>query len=228
MNHTHAVVWDLDGVIVDSAEAHNASWQTLAKEYDLPYDPNTDFKKIFGRHSVDIIQHLWNITDREQAEEMADKKEAYFREAAAHLEPLPGAVELIKSLDEAGWRQAIGSSAPRANVDLLLSSTGLARYMQAIASGDDVTQGKPDPQVFLLAFERLGVLPSKGVVIEDAPAGIQAGKRAGAATLGVTTTQTLQTLLDAGADRIVDSLEEVTVGDLEQLVHNHRASEGSR
>src|SRR6476620_18263 len=173
--HTHAVVWDLDGVIVDSAEAHNASWERLAKEYHLPYDPATDFKRIFGRHSVDIIEHLWNIKDKEKVERMADEKEAYFREAAAHLMPLPGVVELIRSLAESGWRQAIGSSAPLANVNLLLSSTGLASYMQAIATGDDVTVGKPDPQVFLLAFDRLGIPPSKGVVIEDAPAGIEAG-----------------------------------------------------
>jgi HAD superfamily hydrolase (TIGR01509 family) len=220
--HTHGVVWDLDGVIVDSAEAHNASWERLAREYNLPYDPATDFKKIFGRHSVDIIEHLWNINDRQKVERMADEKEAYFREAAAHLEPLPGVVELIRSLAESGWPQAIGSSAPRANVDLLLSSIGLASYMQAIATGDDVTVGKPDPQVFLLAFERLGIPPSKGVVIEDAPAGIEAGRRAGAATFGVTTTQTRQTLLDAEADRVVDSLTEITVADLEELVHTNR------
>src|SRR3954469_4811832 len=120
-NHTHGVVWDLDGVIVDSAEAHNASWERLAKEYNLPYNPATDFKRIFGRHSVDIIEHLWNIKDRARVERMAAEKEAYFREAAAHLKPLPGVVELIRSLAKAGWWQAIGSSAPLANVELLLS-----------------------------------------------------------------------------------------------------------
>jgi beta-phosphoglucomutase len=217
---TYAVVWDLDGVIVDSAEAHNESWKRLATEYDLPYDPENDFKRIFGRHSVDIIEHLWHITSREQAEKLAYAKESYFREAAAHLTPLPGVVDLVKALDEAGWKQAIGSSAPLANVSLLLSSTGLTDYMQAIATGDDVSRGKPDPQVFLLAFERLGVPPSQGVVIEDAPAGIEAGNRAGAATLGVTTTQTRQTLLDAGAGRVVESLTEITVAALQDLLTN--------
>jgi beta-phosphoglucomutase len=217
---TYAVVWDLDGVIVDSAEAHNESWKRLATEYDLPYDPENDFKRIFGRHSVDIIEHLWHITSREQAEKLAYAKESYFREAAAHLTPLPGVVDLVKALEGAGWKQAIGSSAPLANVSLLLSSTGLTDYMQAIATGDDVSRGKPDPQVFLLAFERLGVPPSQGVVIEDAPAGIEAGNRAGAATLGVTTTQTRQTLLDAGAGRVVESLTEITVAALQDLLTN--------
>jgi beta-phosphoglucomutase len=217
-DHTRAVVWDLDGVIVDSGEAHNRSWQAMAAEFGVPYNPDTDFKAIFGRHNTDIIEHLWGITDPDQIARMANSKESHFRREAAHLKALPGVVELVTALAEAGWRQAIGSSAPLANISLLLSATGLAGYMQAIASGDDVTRGKPDPRVFLLAFERLDVDPSHGVVIEDAPSGIQAGKRAGAATLGVTNTQTRQTLLDAGADLVVDSLADVKVSDLEALV----------
>ena len=224
MNNARAVAWDLDGVIVDSAEAHNASWQAMAAEFGVPYDPEADFKAIFGRHNTDIIEHLWGVTDPEQVERMANAKESYFRQAAAHLKPMPGVVELVTALREAGWRQGIGSSAPLANVNLLLAGTNLANYMQAIASGEDVARGKPDPQVFLLAFERLGVNPSDGVVIEDAPSGIQAGKRAGAATLGVTTTQTRQTLLDAGADLVVDSLAGITVADLEKLVARNQSN----
>ena len=107
---------------------------------------------------------------------MAGRKEELFRAAATQLEPLPGVVELVNALAGAGWRQGIGSSAPLANIRLLLSVTGLADYMQAIASGEDVTRGKPDPEVFLLTFERLGVASRNGVVIEDAPAGVRSGK----------------------------------------------------
>jgi beta-phosphoglucomutase len=218
----HAVVWDLDGVIVDSAEAHNRSWQAMAAEFGVPYDPDKDFKGIFGRHNTDIIEHLWGITDPQQVERMANSKESHFRQEAADLNPLPGVTELIKALTKVGWLQAIGSSAPRENINLLLSATALSAYMQAIASGNDVTRGKPDPQVFLIAFERLGAKPSQGVVIEDAPSGVQAGKRAGAAVLAVTTTQTHQTLLDAGADHVVDSLAGVRVENLESLVAANR------
>src|SRR5262245_58090391 len=159
MQANRAVVWDLDGVIVDSAEAHNWSWQEMAREFDVRYDPEKDFRGIFGRHNTDIISSLWGVTDPAQIERMADRKETLFREAARHLKPLPGVAELMRALKEAGWRQGIGSSAPLANIELLLSATGLAEYIQAIASGEDVTRGKPDPQVFLLAFERLGVGP---------------------------------------------------------------------
>jgi len=217
-DHTHSVVWDLDGVIVDSAEAHNASWVAMAAEFGVPYNPDTDFKGIFGRHNTDIMAQLWGISDPVQVARMADSKESHFREAAVRLKPLPGVVELLAALAEAGWRNAIGSSAPMANISALLTATGLAHYFEAIASGEDVKKGKPDPQVFLLAFERLGVEPAQGVVIEDAPAGIEAGKRAGAATLGVTTTQTRQTLIEAGADRVVETLAGVTIADLEALV----------
>lgn len=213
-----AIVWDLDGVIVDSAEAHNRSWQALSQRYGLPYDPDGDFRNIFGKHNTNIMSMLWQITDPARVAEMADAKETAFRREATTLKPLPGVVELVRELARRGWKQAIGSSAPVENIRVLLEATGVGPYMQAIASGDDVTAGKPDPQVFLIAFERLGVSPRDGVVIEDAPAGIQAGVSAGAATLGVTTTQSVEALQSAGANRVVDSLANISVDDLEELV----------
>lgn len=220
-----AVVWDLDGVLVDSAAAHNSSWQVMSARYGMAYDPDRDFPNIFGKHNTDIINMLWQVTDPARVAEMTDAKETAFRREAAQLKALPGAVELVRELARRGWYQAIGSSAPMANISVLLEATGVAPYMQAIASGDDVTAGKPDPQVFLIAFERLGVSPRNGVVIEDAPAGIQAGLRAGAATLGVTTTQSVEALASAGADRIVASLAGITVDDLEALVKLHQSKD---
>jgi len=217
-----AVVWDLDGVIVDSGDAHNASWAAMASHFGVPYDPS-DFKSIFGRHNTDIISSLWRITDPDQIERMAQLKEQQFREAARNLRPLPGVVDLVRALAEAGWKQGIGSSAPLENVRLLLEVSGLSDYMQTIASGEDVTRGKPDPQVFLVAFERLGVSPIDGVVIEDAPAGVQAAKAAGAAALAVTNTQTEQALSEAGADLVVETLEGLEIGTLEDLVRRNQA-----
>ena len=226
MNEQRAVVWDMDGVIVDSAEAHNDSWVVMARHFDVPYDAENDFPRIFGRHNNDIISGLWNVTEQARIDEMADVKESSFREAAATLKPLPGVVALVKALREAGWKQAIGSSAPILNIAALLDATRLREYMDAISSGNDVMEGKPNPQVFLIAFERLGVDPRNGIVIEDAPAGVLGGKRAGAAVLGVTTTQTDETLREAGADRVAASLEGITVADLEALVQANRERAG--
>src|SRR3954447_11915267 len=136
-----AVVWDLDGVIVDSGAAHNASWVGMAREFRVPYNPDADFKGIFGRHNTDIISGLWQVTAPAEIERMASRKEWLFREAARNLMPLPGVADLMRSLTEAGWKQGIGSSAPLENIRLLLEVTGLSCYMQGIASGEDVTVG---------------------------------------------------------------------------------------
>jgi beta-phosphoglucomutase len=217
-----AVVWDLDGVIVDSAAAHNASWAAMAREFGMSYDPDRDFPGIFGKHNTDIISSLWSVTDPAHIERMAASKEGFFRHAATDLRPLPGVVELMIALAESGWGQAIGSSAPLENIRLLLSAAGVARYIDTIASGDDVSRGKPDPEVFLLAFSRLGVDPSRGIVIEDAPAGVQAGIRAGAACIGVATTQPPAALRQAGAHLVIDNLAEITIADLEALIARHQ------
>ena len=219
-NNLLGVVWDLDGVIVDSAEAHNASWVAMARDFGVPYDPERDFRAIFGKHNTDIIGGLWNITEAARVEEMAQSKERYFRNAAAHLKPLSGVLELMQDLHERGWKQEIGSSAPIENIELLLKATGTARFMEAIASGNDVTRGKPDPEVFLIAFRRMGVAPRNGVVIEDAPAGVEAAIRAGAACVAVTNTQTAEALKKAGAHLVVASLTEVNTSLLEHLVRD--------
>lgn len=215
-----AVVWDMDGVLVDSSVAQNASWVAMAKEYGVPYDPEKDFLRIFGLHNTEIMRSQWGITDPEKVELMIQSKETHFRRSAVHLKPLPGVVELVSALARVGWKQAVGSSAPLENVRLLLEVMGLSRYMRAIASGDDVMNGKPDPEVFLLALRCLGVDPADAVVIEDAPVGVMAAKRAGAACLGVTSTRPADALWAAGADRVVGSLEGLTVRDLEHVIRS--------
>src|SRR5205085_1579397 len=112
MQANRAVVWDLDGVIVDSAAAHNLSWQGMAAEFGVDYDAERDFRGIFGRHNTDIISSLWGVTEAGEIERMASRKESLFREAARQLKPLPGVEGLMRALKEAGWRQGIGSSAP--------------------------------------------------------------------------------------------------------------------
>jgi beta-phosphoglucomutase len=218
MDGNRAVVWDLDGVLVDSGEAHKASWVAMAREWDVPYHAEKDFLATFGRHNTDIINLLWGVTDASVIQQMAECKEGYFRRAAGTLRPMPGVVELVDALKKAGWKQGIGSSAPLKNIEVLLQATGLADKMDAIASGDDVSKGKPAPEVFLLALQKLGIEPAHGVVIEDAPTGVQAGKSAGAACIGVANSQHETALKEAGADLVVHSLTEVSVDTMESLI----------
>ena len=129
---------------------------------------------------------------------------------------MPGAVELITALRRAGSGVGVGSSGPPQNVALILEKLGVADVVDAVVTGADVTRGKPDPQVFRLVAERLGVAPANAVVLEDAPVGIQAARAAGMKVIGVASTgRTRDELSDA--DRVVSSLEELTVAGIRDL-----------
>jgi beta-phosphoglucomutase len=187
------VLWDLDGTLVDSAEYH---WQSWRAAMDAEGQPITyrQFLDSFGQRN-DRILRTWLGADADPArvDRIADwKEEEYRRLAREHgLSPLPGAAEWLARLHAGGWRQAIASSAPRANVDVMLSALGLARLFDAIVSAEDVTTGKPDPQVFLRAAEKLGAPPSRCIVVEDAAAGIEGARRAGMRSIGVSADATL-------------------------------------
>jgi beta-phosphoglucomutase len=181
-----SVLWDLDGTLVDSEQYHWLAWRDsmAAEGVALTHD---QFLKTFGlRNDAIVPQWIPNATP-ERIEQIAIAKEQLYRRLVREggLEPLPGARHWTERLALDGWRQAIASSAPRENVDVVLAVIGLAPCFQAIVSAEDVTLGKPDPQVFLTAAARLGSTPAQSVVVEDAPAGIEAARRAGMPSIGV-------------------------------------------
>src|SRR5262249_579595 len=167
----YAAIWDVDGTLVDTAELHFAAWVRLCRELGRPFS-REDFAATFGKRNPEIFLQLFGpvFADR-QIEELGVRKEDYYKEAArAGVDLLPGALKLLAELRAAGVKQAIGSSAPRGNVDLILALTETEAFFQAISSAEDTARGKPDPQVFLVAAERLKVPPSRCVVLEDAVA----------------------------------------------------------
>jgi beta-phosphoglucomutase family hydrolase len=213
-----AVLWDMDGVIADSGPYHLAAWQEIFGQRGVKFTAE-DFKHSFGLRNDSIIRNTLG-KDLAQAKiyAIAQEKEVTFRRlAGGRIKPLPGALELIESLRNNGFRMAIASSAPMENIELVTGTLGIAGCFQALVTGHDVTEGKPSPQVFLLAAQRLGVNPANCLVIEDAVAGVTASKRAGMYCLAVTNTYTRQEL--AEADLIVDSLEKVTIDDIKKLGH---------
>ncbi|HUS13688.1 MAG TPA: HAD family phosphatase, partial [Chloroflexia bacterium] len=182
-----------------------------------------DHVRTFGMRNPGIIRLTWGVTGPpDQVTRWGQQKEALFRAAAGDLKALAGATELVSDLRAHGWRQAIGSSAPHANITFLLKVLGLADAFDAVVSGDDVTAGKPDPAIFRTGLLRLGVAPSRGVVIEDAVPGVQAGVAAGAYTVGVTTSRARADLLAAGAHLVVDSLAELSAARLEAALDEAR------
>jgi HAD superfamily hydrolase (TIGR01509 family) len=146
-----------------------------------------EFLKTFGLRNDAIVPQWIPGATTERIERIADAKEQLYRRLVRDggLVPLPGAAEWTQRLAAEGWRQAIASSAPRENIDAVLGAIGLGSVFQAVVSAEDVTFGKPDPQVFLMAAARLGSLPARSIVVEDAFAGIEGARRAGMASIGV-------------------------------------------
>jgi HAD superfamily hydrolase (TIGR01509 family) len=214
MSEPRAVLWDLDGTLVDSEDFHWQSWRdTMRGEgFDLTY---AQFLASFGQRN-DRILPVWlgAGVDAARITRIGEDKEAGFRRLAdTHgLSPLAGAREWLDALRQAGWKQAIASSAPRVNVHLMLRAAGLEGCLDAVVSADDVTVGKPDPEVFLTAAKKLQVPPSRCIVVEDAAAGIEGARRAGMRSIGVTTNGRLD------ADVFVASLADLPPDAFDRLL----------
>jgi beta-phosphoglucomutase len=211
----YAVIWDVDGTLVDTAELHFAAWSALAREINQPFS-RADFTATFGKRNPEIIHQLYGDRFSEQETvRLGRRKEELYRAAARQqgVKLLPGVTSLLRELSEAGYPQAIGSSAPRENLDLILQLTGTAHFFSALVSAEDTERGKPDPQVFLVAADRLGVPPPRCLVMEDAPAGVQAAKAGGMKCIAVSFVghHSDAALKQAGADLVVKTLEQVSV-----------------
>ena len=216
-NTTIAVIWDMGGVIADTGPYHFRAWQTVFQEKGVNFT-REDFTRNFGQRNDTIIRNtLGAETPQTEVASIASEKETIFRKLArGNIKALPGAIELIRSLNEHGIKIALASSAPIENIRLITGSLGIDDCFQAIVTGRDVTEGKPSPQGFLLAARKLGMMPERCVVIEDAIAGVAACKSAGARCLAVTNTNSREKL--EKADFIVDTLEWVKTNDLEELI----------
>ena len=222
------VIFDMDGVLVDSAEAHYKAWRLLGEEVGT-FHPLELFRKTFGMHNREIIP-LWlgPGLPPDEVERLSVRKEALYREVAAStLRPLDGALELVEDLVREGFLLAVGSSGPQENVELALGILGVRKHFAAFSTAGDVSQGKPHPEVFLKAMEKLGLVPSCCAVIEDAPQGVEAGLRAGARVIGVASTRHPSELM--GAHLVVGSLREIDAGRVRRLIEvvapaGHRAA----
>lgn len=213
-----AVIWDMDGVIADTALYHFSAWQEVFRKREVNYTEE-NFKHNFGLRNDTIIRNILGeqVAQGEIDAITREKEEAFRRLAGQKIKPLPGAVELLQSLKQQGFKMAIASSTIMENIRLITGTLGIDNCFQAIVTGQDVTEGKPSPQGFLLAAKRLGVEPRNCIVIEDAVAGVAAAKRAGMPCLAITSNHPRQSL--AEADLIVDTLEAISINDIEGLLH---------
>jgi HAD superfamily hydrolase (TIGR01509 family) len=207
-------LFDWDGVIIDSRRHHEESWERLAREAGKPL-PDGHFLAGFGRKNEFIIPEIlgWT-TDLEEIHQLSLHKEAVYREVVADwgLEALPGVRTWLERLRDAGVPCAIGSSTHRANIDLSLGMIGLKEFFAEIVTAEDVSRGKPDPEVFVTGAHRIGRPAERCVVFEDAHVGIEAARAGGMRVVAVATTHALSEL--TAADRAVQRLDELQSADL--------------
>jgi beta-phosphoglucomutase len=221
MSQSRAVIWDVDGTLVDTAELHFQAWVEVARRLKKPFN-RADFAATFGRRNPEILYQLFgNDLSTQEVADLGFLKEDLYRTAARNgVELLPGVRPLLEGLHAEGFLQAIGSSAPRQNLDLILELTGTRPFFEAIVSSEDTQRGKPDPQVFQVAAERLGVSPTRCLVMEDAVAGVQAAKAAGMKCIAVRFVghHSADKLDAAGADKVVETLELISVQTVRQIL----------
>lgn len=214
MSEQLAVLFDVDGVLVDSYQAHYESWQVLAGETGEFQVTEESFAENFGRTSREILSELLppERLSEDSIAELDRRKEELYREIIRRDYPvMPGARELIEDLHAAGFRLAAGSSGPPKNVDLAIDQLELRPLFGALVHGREVPRGKPDPAIFLLCAERLDVAPENCAVIEDAAPGVAAAKAAGMLSIGlVSTGRTREELREA--DHVVERLQELSPG----------------
>jgi len=210
-----AVIWDLDGVIIDSADAHRRAWWRLTEELQIPYS-NEQFWSTFGQRNDAIMPTLVGPLPAERLKELGDRKEAYFRDIIRDtIAPLPGAIELLSELRDAGYPQALASSTPIANIELISNVLELKRSLSALVSGETVPHGKPAPDIFLKAAQELGIEPLHCLVIEDAVAGIAAARAGKMYCIAVAGERDLPGLRIA--DLVVKDLTQVHLATIRQL-----------
>ncbi len=218
-----AVIFDMDGVLIDTFEAHFESWKIVTRQ-DQTEMTRQQFAETFGRTSREIIAYLWpeKAGDAAAVSDFDNRKEEAFRQIISEkFPPMPGVIELLTSLASEGILMAVGSSAPPENVALVIEKLAASDLFAALVTGRDVTRGKPDPQVFLLAAKRLGVPPERCVVVEDAPMGLKAARAAGMQCVGMASTGRIRGQL-SDADLVVDSLTELTPEVFRRLVARRR------
>lgn len=218
MYQNYAVIFDVDGVLADTGPIHYQSWVKMANEIGKTFTKSF-FEATFGKQSVPITRELVGINeDQNLVEKWAQQKEKYYREIVKDkIRPLPGVINLIKNLKSVNFKLAVGSSGPLDNVKLLLSSLKIDLFFDAIITAEDIQNGKPSPDVFLLAAQIINVKPQNCLVIEDAPVGVEAANKANMKCIALTTTHDSDVL--RRADIIVKDLSYVSVKSIIDLLN---------
>jgi len=217
-----AVIFDVDGVLVDSYRAHMQAWMRLGEKFGHPIT-EAQFVPTFGRRNREIFNSLWpGLVPDEQMDRWGDWKEEVYREIiTAHFPAMDGAAELLDALKAAGFALAIGSSGPPENVQVAIRGLGRPHAFDALVGAREVTHGKPHPEVFLKAAAKLAIEPRRCAVVEDSKAGLEAAERAGMTPIALTGTFPREALTGHAA-LVVERLRDLTPGRIAAIIDRNR------
>lgn len=205
MNTSWAILWDMDGVIVDSARLHFLSWVDALARHGINFTPEM-FSHVFGKNNTSIIRDLIPSANRDLIETIDSEKESFFRKnIQSNADIFDGVLHWLTRFLSSGFPQAVASSAPMANLDALVDAFNIRPYFQVLVSGQFLPS-KPDPTVFQQAARQLGYPENRCVVIEDSIHGIQGARKAGMKTIAVATSQPQEALqmADLVVNRLID------------------------
>jgi HAD superfamily hydrolase (TIGR01509 family) len=212
-----AVIFDMDGVIVDSNPYHKVALQQFCQKHGHSLSEQQLREKIYGRTNKEWITNVFGPLSEKQVQQLAEEKEALYRDLfRQHIQPVKGLIGFLDRLDQYQIARAIGTSAPQSNVVFTLSKTGTQKYFDIILNETVVTHGKPHPEIYIKVAQALGLPNEQCVVIEDSLSGVEAGKAAGSKVVGITTTHTAEEL--AHTDCIITDFDELTIEKLQALV----------
>ncbi len=211
-----AFLWDMDGVIVDSAAAHYESWRDTLAAHGVGCTEE-QFRQYFGTRDDQLVRALLGPLPEPEVEAISEEKERLFRELIrGKARAFPDAMNLLRIMKKGNYPLALGTSAPLENVEILSAQLGLSAYFNVVVCGQDVKESKPSPDIYLRAAEKLGVDPGQCVVFEDSPHGVAAAKRGGMKCVAVTNSHPAEAL--QAADRVVSSLEQVDLIELIRFI----------
>ncbi|MBL7844872.1 MAG: HAD family phosphatase [Cyclobacteriaceae bacterium] len=217
MSKSFAVIFDMDGVIVDTNPFHKETINQFCKKYGFQLTDEELRTKIYGRTNREWITNLFGTITEQQLEAYAFEKEQMFRDAyAAHIKPVEGLILFLDMLKQNNIPRSIATSAPRANVDFVFKGTDIRKYFDIILDESMVTHGKPHPEIYIKSAQAFNLPNEQCIVIEDSLSGIQAGKAAGSKVIGITTTHTPEEMSDT--DLVIDNFTTLTIDQLESLI----------
>jgi len=208
-------VFDMDGVIIDSHPAHRLAWKIFLESVGRETcDEELDFI-LEGCKRAEILKHFLGELAPEQIVAYGNRKDELLQKHIDAVQPIPGVVEFLDYLSEAGIPRAVATSASRCRALGTLEELGLARCFHTIVTGDDVAAGKPDPAIYQLAAKRLQEFPERLLAVEDAASGVKSARAAGMRCLGVAPARRARLLEAAGADSVIPDFRSCPLGQLQ-------------